>query len=83
MNDRSISACHTVAAVLWVLALALVLVGSLTFLPLESVGLLVAGGAITLNVRGYLARLEASTRNLFELGRDLGRSEMREVRSLH
>lgn len=70
MRDVKISAMTTAAYALWALALGLVVNGMLTSVRTGQLGLLAAGVAMVLNVRGFFCTFSHRERQAFDLGAD-------------
>lgn len=70
MQDKTVSLTSVFAWVLWVVAIALVLVDVFTEVNSGDLGIVAAAGGATLTVRGYFLDLEDRERNAFEIGRD-------------
>jgi hypothetical protein len=80
MLDPKISAGFACAAFLWIVGFSLIIAG-LFGLPAAwgRVGLgLCCGGAVAM-IRSMMCRSVSHLENLFEIGRDVGRAEVREV----
>lgn len=70
MQDKNVSLTDACSWVLWVLAVALVVVQMASPLETAELGVIAAIGGATLTVRGYFVDLADRERNAYEIGRD-------------
>lgn len=77
MSDRNLSALHVAASVLWALGLLLAVADVVGLVRVAPLGLVAVGGAMTLNVRGFLCHMEQRLRRAFyAAGRDAEVSQL-------
>jgi hypothetical protein len=74
MMDRKISALGTLAYALWAASFTLVIVALVTPVKLGQLGLLLAGVAMVLNIRGFFCALHRREHAAYELGVESGRA---------
>lgn len=81
MSDKAISINTVVAAVMWVLAVALVSIDVFSAENTGDLGIVMSAGAATVTVRGFFCQQFERERNAFGIGRDYEKgSKMRSVR---
>ena len=72
MFDKTITSTTAFAILLWPLGLLLICLDMGTGWETGEFGLLLAGIAGVLNIRGFFCHLEQQTRDAFEFGREIG-----------
>lgn len=82
MQDKSVSATTVIATAMWVVGGLMTLVELFTRLDIGSLGIVIAAGGATLNVRRFFCQLAERDRNAFELGRDYASSHEGGVTSI-
>lgn len=81
MNDWNLSAHHVVAAGLWAVGVALVIIGMLVGNEsIGQLGILSAGLGGVINIRGFICKSARRDQRMFELGRDFGSQDVRSLR---
>jgi len=75
--DKYWSACHVLAALLWVIALTLAVIDLLSLADVAPVGMISAAAAGTLNIRRWISDSARRESVAFDLGREAG------IRSIH
>lgn len=79
ISDRKISATIVIAALLWTIGGALIILGALTYHDLTGVGLWLSGVGAVFSVRRMFCRQAQREVTAFDLGRELERESLRSV----
>lgn len=83
MDNKTISvSLWTAASIMsWLTTAGFITLGSLTnSLDIIAIGLAMSAVSATLSIRCYCVRLGSCIQNAFDLGRDVGRSEVVQIR---